>query len=110
MPAPGAGKAGASAPCRAPSSLRSCHRLEVGDRDLLDLAERQLQEALAQLPEERRLARRQEAVGALAAFAVLDSLARQRLGHLAGGLLGREDEGHAAAEDPLEDRLEQRVK
>src|SRR5205807_1203003 len=91
------------------AGLPSCNGLEVGDRDLLDVPERQLQEALAQLAEERRLARRQEAVGALAALAVLDSLARERLGHLTGGLLRREDEGHAAAEDALEDRPDQRV-
>ena len=71
---------------------------------MLDLAERQLEEALAELAEERRVAGREEAVGALAAGLVLDPLARERLGDLARGLLGREDERHVAAEDALEDR------
>ena len=40
---------------------------------------------------------------------VLDALARERLGDLARGLLRREDERDAAAEDALEDRPDQRV-
>ena len=40
---------------------------------------------------------------------MLDPLAAQRLRHLAGGLLRREDERDPAAEDPLEDRPDQRV-
>ena len=40
---------------------------------------------------------------------VLDPLPRQRLRHLAGGLVGREDERHVAAEDALQDRPDQRV-
>ena len=40
---------------------------------------------------------------------VLDALARERLGHLARGLLRREDERDVAAEDALQDRADQRV-
>jgi hypothetical protein len=76
---------------------------------VLDLAQRQLQEALAEGAKEGRLPRGQEPVRALATFAVLDSLASKRLGHLAGGFLRGEDERDAAAEDPLEDRTDQRV-
>ena len=36
-------------------------------------------------------------------------LARKRLGDLARGLLGREDERHAASEDPLEHRPDDRI-
>src|SRR4029079_14400983 len=51
-----------------------------------------------------RVAGRQEADRALAALAVLDPLARERLGHLPGRLLRGEDERHRTAEDTLEDR------
>ena len=59
--------------------------------------------------EERRIAGGQEAVFALASRVVLDPLACQRLGHLARGLLGREDERHVAPEHALEDRPDQRI-
>src|SRR5215218_5349964 len=76
---------------------------------MLDLAERQLQEPLAESAERRRIAGGQEAVGALPVGVVLDSLARERLGNLARGLLRREDERDAAPEHALEDRADQRV-
>ena len=40
---------------------------------------------------------------------VREALARERLGDLARGLLGREDERHLAPEDALEDRADERV-
>src|SRR5688572_15527589 len=70
--------------------------LQLGDRDLLDLPERQLQEALTEGAEPLRVARRQEAVHALAARLVRDRLPLERLGHLARGFLGGEDKVHAA--------------
>src|SRR4029453_5481189 len=54
-------------------------RLELRDLHVLDAVERQLQEALAQLPEELGVAGGEEAIAALAAGAVLDSLALQGL-------------------------------
>ena len=95
-----------------PAAVLPAHaggRLELREGDVLDLAERELEEALAERAEELRVAGGQEAVGALAALAVLDPLAGERLGHLARGLLGGEDERHAAPEDALEDRPDQRV-
>ena len=59
--------------------------------------------------EERRVAGREEAVGALAAALVLPALARERVGDLARGLLGREDERDVAPEDALEDGPDQRI-
>ena len=76
---------------------------------MLDLVDRQLQEALAHRAERGGVAGGEEAVGALAPRLVLDPLARERLGRLARRLLGREDEGHVAAEHALEDRPDQRV-
>src|SRR6185312_8539220 len=89
-------------------ALPSC-RDQIRDGHVLDLAERQLEEALAQCPERRRVAGRQEAIRPFTRLVVLDPLARERLGHLARGLLGREDQRDAAAEDALEDRADQRV-
>src|SRR3954452_3307776 len=91
---PGGGRSGGS--CRS--------RLELGDRHLLDLAERELEEALAEDAEALRVAGRQKAVAPLAARLVLEPLALERLGDLARGLLGREDERHAAPEGALKDR------
>src|SRR6186997_974677 len=79
------------------------------DRHALDVSHRQLQEALAHLREVVRVAGRQEADRALAALAVLDPLARERLGHLPGRLVRGEDERHRTAEDTLEDRPDDRV-
>ena len=76
---------------------------------MFDLADGQLQEPPAHLSEPLGIAGRQEGVRALALRPVLDSLARERLGHLARRLLGGEDERDAAAEDPLEERPEDRV-
>ena len=57
-----------------------------------------------------RVARRQEAVAwPSRSFGVLDPLAGERLGDLARRLLRGEDEGDAPAEDPLEDRPQDRV-
>ena len=77
--------------------------------DVLDLGDRELQEAAAHRPERVRVAGGQEAVGALALGVVLDPLAGERLRHLARGLVGGEDERHVAAEDALQDRPDQRV-
>ena len=71
--------------------------------------ERKLEEPLAELAEERRVAGRQEAVGALAVAVVLPALAASVVVDLARRLLGREDERHVASEDALEDRPDQRV-
>ena len=71
--------------------------------------ERQLQQPLAELAERGGVAGGEEARTALAPGAVPEALARQRLGDLAGGLLGREDERHLAAEDALEHRPDERV-
>src|SRR5260221_13917639 len=72
---------------RGKAERRSCCRpLEVGELDVLDLADRQLQEARAGDLEDLRVARGQEAVGALAARLVLHPLPRNRFGYLAGGL------------------------
>ena len=76
---------------------------------MLDGVDRELEEAASHLAERVRVPGRQEAVGALAGGIVLDPLPRQRLRDLACGLLGREDERHVAAEDPLQDRPDQRV-
>src|SRR5215211_3002338 len=76
---------------------------------MLDLAERQLQEPLAESAERCGIAGGQEAVGALPVGVVLDSLARERLGNLTRGLLRREDQRDAAPEHALEDRADQRV-
>ena len=46
---------------------------------------------------------------ALAGLDVLDAFPRECLGHLAGRLLGREDERHAAPEHALEDRADERI-
>src|SRR5690348_12542413 len=71
----------------APTSGASCRSLDLGDGDALDVGERQLQEALAELAEELRLAGREEAIGAGAAALVLPALALERVRHLAGSLL-----------------------
>ena len=71
--------------------------------------DRELEEAAPQLAEELRVARRQEAVRALAADVVLDPLPRERLRDLARGLLRGEDERDAAPEHALEDRADERV-
>src|SRR5262245_30611846 len=92
----------------ASTSAASCRSL-CPERDALDVDERQLQEALAELAEERRIARREEAVRAEAIACVLPVLARQRFRHLARRLLGREDEGDVAAEDALEHGPDQRI-
>ena len=76
---------------------------------MLDRVDRKLEEAASHLAERVSVTGRQEAVGALPGRIVLDPLARERLGDLAGGLLGGEDERHVAAEDPLQDRTDQRV-
>ena len=55
-------------------------RLQLGDRDLLDLAERQLEEPLAELAEALRVAGRQKAIGALAARLVGELLPLERKG------------------------------
>ncbi len=77
---------------------------EVGEIDGLDLVDRELEEAGAGGAKVRGVAGRQETVGALTGPVVLDPLAGEGLGDLAGGLLRREDERDAAAEDSLEDR------
>ena len=69
----------------------------------------ELEKAATHLPEELGVACRQEAIRALAAHFVLDPLALERLGDLAGGLLGREDERDATPEDTLQDRADERV-
>src|SRR4051794_23497570 len=76
---------------------------------MLDRAERQLEEARAERPEQLRIAGRQEAVLALATAVVLEALARERLRHLARRLVRREDQRDVAAECPLEDRAQERV-
>ena len=94
---------------RRPSCLmRRC--LERRDLDVLDAPRSGA--AGSALPISRnsvRVAGRQEAVRALAVRRRSRSLPRERLGHLARRLLGGEDERHAAAEDALEDRPDQRV-
>ena len=89
--------------------LRARCRASRRARTRLDLVDRQLEEARAGDAEDLGVAGGQEPVGALAARVVLDPLAGERLGDLACGLLGREDERDAAAEDTLEDRPDQRV-
>ena len=84
-------------------------RLERGDLDVLGDVDRELEEAPPGLAEELRIAGREEAVRTFARVVVLDPLARERLGDLARRLLGGEDERHAAPEDALEDRPDQRV-
>ena len=76
---------------------------------MLDVLDRELQEAPPHLAERIRVPGRQEAVGALAGRVVLEPLPRERLRDLAGGLVGLEDERDVAAEDPLQDRPDQRV-
>src|SRR5439155_802292 len=83
--------------------------LERRDGDMLHFANRQLEEAAAELAEGLGIAGREEAVGTFAAALVLDALALERLRDLASRLLGREDELHVAAEDALEDLADQRV-
>src|SRR5581483_4255455 len=61
------------------------------------------------LAERLRVAGGEEAVAALAPGRVLDPLARERLCHLARGLVGGEDERHVAPEDTLEDGADERV-
>src|SRR5581483_6678396 len=127
-----AGQAGGSAPVSPPSSLRlmpapppakpaapllgrlrraygSCRDLELGDLDVVDAGDRQLQEATTLLAERVGLAGRQEPVRPLPRAVVLDALARQRLGDLARGLVRGEDEAHVTPERALEHRLDQRV-
>ena len=84
-------------------------RLEIGQPHLFDSAERELEEALPQRAEQRRIACGEEAVLALAGRVVLDTLPRQRLGDLARRLLRGEDERDVAAEHALEDRADERV-
>src|SRR5438105_2093097 len=77
--------------------------------DVRDLGGRELEEPGPHRPERGRVAGGEEAVRALAGRVVLDPLPGQRLSDLARRLLGAEDEGDAAAEDPLEDRPDERV-
>ena len=100
-PAAGRGGARRDGSCRGLGELRDGH--------VLDLPERELQEAVAERAERGRVAGRQEAIGAFAGGVVLDALSRERLGNLARGLLGGEDERDVAAEDALEDRTDERV-
>src|SRR6478735_5592536 len=96
----------------APSSLRrwSCRRvLELGHADPPHVVERQLEEALAELAEERGIAGGEEAVLALAPPFVLPSARLERGRDLARGLLGREDERHVAAEHALKHGPDQGV-
>src|SRR5918996_4802355 len=84
-------------------------QLEVSHRDVLDAADRELEEAFAEGAELLRRAGRQEAGGALVAAVVLDPLPLERLGHLAGGLLGGEDQRRRTAEHALEHAPDERV-
>ena len=63
---------------------------------LFHLSDGQLQEAGSHLPELLGIAGGEEAIVAFPAAVVADALAGQDLPHLAGGLLGRVDQGHAA--------------
>src|SRR5438552_459511 len=85
----------------------SCCR-QFLERHVLDFAERELEEALAERPEALRVARGQEAVAPLAR-AGLDALAGERLGHLARRLFRGEDERDVATEDPLENGADERI-
>src|SRR5439155_6647112 len=87
----------------------SCDRLELGQAHVLDLAQRQLQETLAEGAEELGVAGRQEAIAALALGVVLEPLAGERLRDLVRRLLRGEDERHVATERSLEDRPQQRI-
>ena len=88
-------------------ALASCHgrRCELADRDLLDVANRELEKALAERAELLRRARREKAAAACRAGSFSIPLAGQRLGDLAGGLLRREARV-ASREDPLGTRVE----
>src|SRR6266568_911444 len=88
---------------------RSCGRLERRELDVLDLGDRQLQEAQAQVAKGRCVTGGQEAVVAVARAVVLDSLARKRLRDFACGFLRREDERDLPTEHALEDRSDQRI-
>ncbi len=71
--------------------------------------DRELEEPLPLGTEQLGVAGREEPVRAFPCVVVLDALARERLGCLAGGLLRREDERHPTAEDALESGTDQRV-
>src|SRR5205807_5076530 len=87
----------------------SSGRPERRQIDVLDLVDRQLQEARAQRAEGTRITGREETIEALALAVVLVTLPCQRLRDLACSLLRREHERHLTAEHALEDRTDQRV-
>src|SRR2546423_419009 len=84
---------------RVPPSASRGRSLQLGERDRLDRAERQLEKALAEDAEPIGIAGREEAVGALAGRRVADPLPLQGLGDLGRGLLGGEHERDVASED-----------
>ena len=90
-------------------SVRSCRRLlELGELDVLDLGDRQLQEARAHRAKRLRIARGEEAVRALAVASFSSPSARGSPRPRAQSPPPR-TRAHVASEDALEDRPDQRV-
>jgi len=76
---------------------------------VLDVGDRKLQEAHAEIPESRSIPCRQKAVRPLARSLVLNSLPGQRLCNLTCRLFRREDERDVTTEHALEDLPDQRI-
>src|SRR5688572_270299 len=83
--------------------------LELAEPDMVDGPDRKLEKPLSELAELLGRAGREEAAAPIAARVVLDAPARQGLGHLASGLLGRGDERDRPPEDALEDRPDEGI-
>ena len=100
---------GRSSSARRPSARVTPRPPRVRERDVLHLADRQLEEAAALRAERAGVAGRQESVAAFACRVVLESLAGERHGDFTCGFLRGEDERDVAAEHAVEDGSDQRV-
>ena len=96
-------------PAVVPGEVLRGGRLEGGDLDVLGVVDRELEEAAPHLPEQSGVSGREEAIRAFTSLCVLDSLALEGLRNLPCSLLRGEDERHAATEDALKDRSDERV-